>query len=216
MDKKYNSRGNWTVSTSECYSGSFVKSGGSLIYSTGSTVRRIVERGSDPWGYGRWTYVRYQGKAGKSLLLIGAYRVGRRTSNPGPTTAWFQQKVLLSKDGREITPEDAFIKDMETWLIAQKLDTTEVFMALDTNEQWKKQSSIQEFANRLQLLNLNKDGGYEFPASHPCITNPARDTTIDYILCTPNILENISYATMAPYDLQTLGDHRFFGRYRHI
>ena len=55
MDKKYNCRGNWTLSTSECYSGSFVKPGGSLIYSTGCIVGRIVERRSDPWGYGRWT-----------------------------------------------------------------------------------------------------------------------------------------------------------------
>ena len=117
MGKKYNCRGNWTVSTSECYSGSFVKPDGSLKYNTGSIVGRIVERGSDPWGYGRWCYVRYQGKAGKSLLLIGAYRVGHRSCNPGPTTTWYQQKVLLSKDNREIAPEDAFITDIETWLI---------------------------------------------------------------------------------------------------
>ena len=114
MGKKYNNGGTWTVSTSECYSGSFVKPGGSLIYSTGSTVGKMMERGSDPWGYGRWTYVRYQGKAGKSLLVIGAYRVGRRTGNPGPTTAWFQQKVLLTKDGREELPEEAFLRDLET------------------------------------------------------------------------------------------------------
>ena len=121
-----------------------MKPGGSLIYSTGGIVGRIVDRGSDPWGYGRWTYTKYQGKAGQSLLLIGAYRVGHRTGNPGPNTAWFQQKVLLMKDGREIAPEDAFFDDMEKWLGEKMSNGTEVFMALDANEQWTKQSKTRK------------------------------------------------------------------------
>lgn len=38
IGKKYDGTGNWTVATSSCYSGSFCKPGGSLIYSSGNVV----------------------------------------------------------------------------------------------------------------------------------------------------------------------------------
>ena len=65
-------------------------------------------------------------------------------------------------------------------------------------------------SERLNLRNVNLAGNYRFPDSHPCITNPTRGTTIDYCLCTDKVLQNVKYATMAPYDLGVLGDHRGF------
>ena len=206
--KKYDKVGQWTVSTSKCYSGSFVKPGGSLIYTKGNMVGRIQEKGTDPWGYGRWSYVRYQGKGTSSLLVISAYRVGHRTDSAGSSTAWFQQKVLLTQEQREISPDMAFIVDMEEWYKSLNLDQTEVVFMLDANEQWSDNAHIKKLAQRLQLFNLNIDGEFGFPATHPCISNPTRDTTIDYCLCTRKVLETTRYATMAPFDLHSLGDHR--------
>jgi len=208
ISKKYDKLANWTVATSKCYSGSFVKPGGALIYSNGEIAGRITERGTDPWGYGRWSFVRYQGKAGKSLLVVGAYRVGHRTGIAGASTAWYQQKVLLTQEGREIEPEDAFIEDLVTWYTNKVTKDTETIVMLDANEQWTEHSSIRSLAQRLHLENLNTAGGYGFPATHPCIANPTRDTTIDFCLCSPKILQNIQYATMVPFDLTCLGDHR--------
>ena len=115
IGKKYDRLANWIVETSKCYSGSFVKPGGALIHSTGDAASRIIEKGTDPWGYGRWAYTRYQGKDNRSLLVVRAYRVGHRTSLAGSSTAWYQQKVLLTQDGREIDPDEAFIDDLITW-----------------------------------------------------------------------------------------------------
>ena len=208
--KKYDKTGNWTVATSACYSGSYVKPGGALVYSTRTVVGKIIERGTDPWKYGRWSYVIYAGKAGTSLMVVRGYRVGHRTGNAGSSTAWYQQKVLLTKERRDIEPEEAFLLDMEEWLTDRITDKMEVIVLLDANEQWVDRSKIRKMARNLNLLNLDTDGGHNFPATHPCIHNRSRDTTIDYFLCTRKVLDSVQYATLTPYDLHILGDHRGF------
>ena len=52
VSSKYDPQSNWTVATSTCYSGSFVKPGGAAIYSSSSVTGKIIARGTDPWGYG--------------------------------------------------------------------------------------------------------------------------------------------------------------------
>ena len=208
--KKYDRHGHWNVATSKCYSGSFVKPGGALIYSSGRIVGRMMESGTDPWGYGRWAYAKYRGQGDKSLLVIGGYRVGHRSTVPGVSTAWYQQKVLLSKDNQICEPEVAFLTDLESWMQQVTDQNTEVLLALDANEKWDQSSQIAAFAQRVGLGNLNMVGNYNFPATHPCITNRNRDTTIDFCLCSAKVLEAIKYATMTPYDLYRLGDHRGF------
>ena len=180
ITRKYDNTANWTMATSSCYSGSFVKPGGAAILSTGRMSGTIVERGTDPWGYGRWAYVRYAGKAGRSLLAISCYRVGSRTVLAGSSTAWYQQMVLLSKDDRDISPEHATLQDLEDWIRKEQTAETEIILFIDANEQWTYKSKIAQFAARLDICNLNIDGEYNFPPYHPCITNSARDTTIDF------------------------------------
>ena len=208
IGKKYDRTGNWTVATSSCYSGSFVKPGGALLYSTGKVVGKMIDKGTDPWQYGRWSYAKYGGKADTSILVVVGYRVGHRTTIAGASTAWYQQKVLLTKDGRSVDPEEAFIQDMEEWIQKHQKDHAEIILVLDANEQWTDNARIRQMAINLGLLNISTEGGYKFPATHPCITNRSRDTTIDYCLCTARIMESIEYATLTPYDLYTLGDHR--------
>ncbi len=84
----------------------------------------------------------------------------------------------------------------------------DIALFLDANERWTLTASILKLAEELALINLGTDGGYDFPPSHPCITNSSRSTTIDYCLISPRILPCISYAGMTPFDLMTLGDHR--------
>ena len=121
-----------------------------------------------------------------------------------------QQKILLSKDKRNIEPSEAFIRDMREWIETQRAETTDIIMFLDTNEKWIKNSKIRRLAETINLHNLNLEGNHNFPDSHPSITNPSRSTTIDYCLCTKNVVTSVVYATMAPYDLGVLGDHRGF------
>ena len=208
IGKKYDDSGHWAVATSSSSVGSFLKPGGALIYNTGEYASRQIETGTDPWGYGRWAYKRYRGKGNQSLLVISGYRVSKRSGNPGPSTAWFQQKILLGQDNRDTEPADAFLIDLTAWIEKSIDDNTELILLLDANEKWGGKSKITQFAHNLQLLNLDAAGGFNFPASHPSLSNPSRSTTIDYCLCTNRVVQCVTYATMAPYDLGSLGDHR--------
>ena len=206
--KKYDRYGHWTVATSKSTVGSFVKPGGALLYTDGDWSSRIIEAGTDPWGYGRWAYKRFQGKGGLSLLIVSAYRVTRSSSVQGPTTAWYQQQKLIAQDKRIGDPADLFLADLEEWITHKISPKVEVMILLDANEKWTPNAGINKFAERLQLLNLDTSGNYNFPASHPCIANPSRNTTIDFCLCSDKVLDCIQYATRTPYDLGCLGDHR--------
>ncbi len=208
IGKKQDRLGHWTVATSKSQIGSFVKPGGALIYNDGTWSGRLIENGSDPWGYGRWAYKRFQGKRGNSLLVVSAYRVSKGIRNGGPSTAWHQQKVLMAQENRIEDPADIFITDLESWLGEKMTDNTEVVLFVDANEQWHPRASIKRMSDRLLLYNLNVERDLQFPATHPCLHNPERNTTIDFCLCTTGVLQHITYATMAPYDLACLGDHR--------
>ena len=62
IGKKYDQKGHWTVATSKSSVGGLVKPGGALIYNDGVLSGRMLEHGTDPWGYGRWAYKRYRRK----------------------------------------------------------------------------------------------------------------------------------------------------------
>ncbi len=88
------------------------------------------------------------------------------------------------------------------------MDKMEIALFADANEKWCQTSQIKRLADRVQLVNLDTYGSYKFPSTHPCLANPARNTTIDYCMCTKGLARCVDYATLTPYDLGSLGDHR--------
>ena len=209
--QKYNPRGMWTVAASNHLVGNHLKPGGALLSSTEDMAIRTIQKGVDPWGHGRWAFQQYRGKDGHSVLVISGYRVGQRSTIPGSSTAWYQQKVLLHTQGRtEEDPADVFFTDMLEWINTQtaQAEKMEIILFLDANEQWSPTATITQFAEIHALANINIAGDFKFPPSHPSFHNMERSTTIDDCLCTSGVLPSIQYATMAPYDLAILGDHR--------
>ena len=211
IGRKYNPRGMWTVAASNHSVGNHLKPGGALLYSTEDMAICTIQKGVDPWGHGRWAFQQYRSKDGHSVLVISGYRVDRRSNIPGSSTVWYQQKVLLTTQGRiEEDPADAFLTDMLEWINTQtaQSEKMEIILFLDANEQWSLTANITQFADLHALENINIAGDFKFPPLHPSFHNMERSTTIDYCLCTSGVLPRIQYATMAPYDLAILGDHR--------
>ncbi len=207
ITQQYEKTGCWTVSSSEINVGSYVKPGGTGIFAMGRSNGTILERGVDPWFMGRWSYILLAGKReGAMLLVITGYRTGKRSGPAGIKTAYSQQKTMLTKEGRNEQPEEAFFIDMAKWLVEYRQPHTEVLLWLDANEQWSARAKIAQFARQFELININQE--MELPATHPNIADPSRSTTIDFGLYSRRVLENIRYAGAVPYDLDTLGDHR--------
>ncbi len=156
---------------------------------------------------GIWAYNLIAGKRqGHTLLLITGYRTGQRSGDPGMKTAWKQQQVMLSKEGRKETPYEAFFIDLGLWLRKYRTPRMEILLCLDANERWGERSEVAKFAQKFDLQSINHE--FHIPATHPHIANMARNTTIDFCLCSHKVLQNIDYAAAVPYELETLGDHR--------
>jgi len=72
--------------------------GGTATILANKWISRIVDKGTDPFGLGRWNNITLRGKNEKRVTLITAYRVCIQTlSACGQTTATAQQHRMLSK-----------------------------------------------------------------------------------------------------------------------
>ena len=209
ITKKYDKHACWTVASSSIKVGSYLKPGGTGILTLGNNTGRMIDRGSDPWKMGRWTYcVISGGRRRSSILLVTGYRTGKRSSQVGAKTAWMQQQTMLIKDKRTEPPHVAFLTDLSQWLKQYVKSSMEVVICLDANEQWSQNSDIKKFAEEFSLINVNMEMGLK--PSHPNLANISRSTNIDYCLCSMRVYSQITNSTSAPYDLENLGDHRGF------
>jgi hypothetical protein len=66
--------------------------GGTFTAVSGNLTSRVVNKGTDPFGLGRWSFINHQGKESKLLTIITAYRVCKTTpSSVGEKRAFKQQ-----------------------------------------------------------------------------------------------------------------------------
>ena len=195
----------WTTSSSKVPTGSYYKPGGTATITEGGWSGRISERGADPSGMGRWSYITILGKNNQKLTIVTGYRNSKRDlNNVGSTTAVAQQAMLLEKQGRKrIGTEAAFLKDLEKWIQKKIVEEgQQILIAMDANEVWLGNSSIKEFAERNGLNNLASATRHKLPSS-----KPSTNRTIDFLLGTDEVLNNTKAYGMIPYNL-SLGDHR--------
>ena len=88
ITKQYDTNACWTAASSRVPVGSFCKPGGTGLLVMGNNTGRLVDRGTDPWKMGRWSFSLFQGtKDTGSLLIVVGYRAGNRTSPGGLKTA---------------------------------------------------------------------------------------------------------------------------------
>ncbi len=208
ITSQYDTTGCWSVASSKPNVGSFCKPGGTGILAQGNSNGRIIDRGSDPWAMGRWSYITLAGKTNRKFLVVTGYRTGNRSGKIGHRTSWAQQQTMLLSNKRSEPPHLAFLTDLKEWLGDVKFADTEFLICLDANEKWTHNSEIRKWATDLELINLNHE--FSLQETHPNITQYTRSTTIDYCLCSRGVLEYITYASSTPYDLDVLGDHRGF------
>jgi hypothetical protein len=55
------------------------QAGGTITMVTNKWTSRVIEKGHDPFGLGRWSYIVIRGAQGRRILLVTAYRVCRQS-----------------------------------------------------------------------------------------------------------------------------------------
>jgi hypothetical protein len=105
--------------------------GGVLLWSLNRMAHRVMEKGSDIRGLGRWCWTKYRGKNGTTLRIVSAYRCVRNKS--GNQSAWSQQEEQLISEGIDKDPREQFIIDLvgeiTKWIEAGDL----IILGLDLN-----------------------------------------------------------------------------------
>ena len=206
ITKQYDRTSSWTIATSDIDIGSFFKPGGAGLLAMGNCNGIILDRGVDNLKMGRWASTLIGSPQRKhTILFITGYRTGYCTGIPGEKTAWAQQVTMLRKAARDENPHEAFLTDLSHWIKTYRTQGMEIVLCLDANEQWGKEAAIIKFAQQLDLKNVNQE--FQLADTHPNIANIHRSTTIDFCLCSPNILEYVYFAASTPFELVTLGDH---------
>jgi len=116
--------------------------GGCDNWSIDKAAYRILSRGSDKSGLGRWCWTRYRGKNNKSLRVVAAYRpVENKT---GPDSVWNQQKSYFLNKMVPRNPRTIFNSDLAieaaSWIEAGD----QIIIGVDANEQLTGGSSSLE------------------------------------------------------------------------
>ncbi len=123
-----------TSSSETAWEGSW-KPGGTMMCVVEDSIGRILEEGQDIWGLGRWTRIRMIGQGGKFLVVYGAYRVPVN-NDPGPSTAQFQQQLLLmamKNLSGSTDPRKRFIDDLIQSINDDRAEGNEIIVVLDAN-----------------------------------------------------------------------------------
>jgi len=97
----------------------------------------VIDRGEDPLGLGRWTFVTLRGKGSKKLTVVTAYN---STLSTGDNTYFQQQNRVLSQIIRNQAhhilsqPRRQFILDLQGWLQTKIDEGHELIVSMDAND----------------------------------------------------------------------------------
>jgi hypothetical protein len=183
------------------------KPGGTGVLMLGSIVSRLEPNGvyGDPMG--RWSAIHLRRRHQPPVTVITAYQVCPRPTNLLGNTAYHQQLRAINNSGRQnITPRQAFIKDLQTYIGSLQSQGYEIILGGDFNESLTdRQSGIYRLVTSSNLVDpfLQK-----FPSIPPFGTHAQGSRRIDLLFVSPNILPALSKLGYAPYGFSTDSDHR--------
>jgi ribonuclease HI len=206
--------------------------GGTVTMVVNRWTSRVVDKGSDPFGLGRWTYITLRGKGDKKLTVVTGYRVCKTTvASAGVKTAFMQQYRALSTKLRETgktskpNPRRQFVLDLQAWLEHLVTEGHQIILSIDSNDDLNttagnyinltydptKVTVNSTHDGSLSTL-LNTCGLIDILQKHHTGNAPAtynRGTTrLDYILVSSSLAPTVLRSGILPFYSVFLSDHR--------
>jgi hypothetical protein len=206
--------------------------GGTTNIITNNWTSRIIDKGTDPFGLGRWSYLVLRGVANKKILSITTYRVCQQTIlSTGTTTSTAQQFRKLSgmfcESGiiEDPRPRLQFIMDLQSWIESRIQQHYEVILSLDANEAIADTMGLYcplEFNPDRPTVGSGHDGSLSTLIRTCGLCNPLTlqhsDRTppttysrgpnrINYILVSNSLLSSVIRSGILPFNSVFLSDH---------
>lgn len=206
--------------------------GGTVTIAVNRWTSRVIEKGVDPSGLGRWSYITFRGKNNKCLTVVTGYRVCQTTpSSTGLKTAYMQQYRKISTKLRDSNkhstpnPHRQFVLDLQAWLEHLIRNGHQIILSIDSNKEINptsgkyinlpyKLDTITATSNHDELLStlLNTCGLVDILTSHHSGKAPAtynRGTKrLDYILISKPLAPATSRSGILPFYSLFLSSHR--------
>jgi hypothetical protein len=175
--------------------------GGVALLSINDGAARVIAKGQDATGLGRWAWTQYQGKDGHSLRVVAAYRCNRGNENAG--SVYNQQKSYFEAHDDDRDPRDAFWEDLsieiQPWVEGMPLRGMEdvrnsqayqagrehVIVALDMNEDVRAHSAVKTLRQLGLTEIITHRHGLEAPG-----TCSRGSTPIDGIFVSAGLLDS--------------------------
>ena len=168
---------------------------------TDRLCHKILDKGQDNYNLGRWSWVRYEGKKGRILRIITAYRPTKNTKGSGSNKTYIQQLRYLEKENRGRRPREAFMEDLKNEVEEWRSKGESIIIMCDFNEDVRK-DNMEKWRDDLGLCEVMLEGlaGENAPSTFDKGKSP-----IDSILCSANI--GTVKAGYLPFG-EGAGDHR--------
>ena len=176
--------------------------GGTGIIALEEAQPRVVDKGVDDSGLGRWTWMRFQGRDGHFTRMISAYRPCRNSASLG--TVYRQQMTYWSRKGEWDCPLDLFDKHLEELLALWKLSGDRIILGIDANEDIRS-GKIHSMTRRLGMQDAILDLHDDVDPPETCNKNTKRVPT-DGIFVTPGIMPTAG--GYSAYGQTSNSDHR--------
>ena len=194
-----------TANSSEWNNGVY-QPGGTCTVITGNLVGRVIERGQDPRGLGRFLYITLSGSSeGNNLTIITAYRVCAGIN--GPLTAAMQQFIKLRElNFKNPDPRKELLSDLGNFIQEKYSNGNAVVLMIDANESMRSRNSmISRFASNNGLSDAHQ---FCHPELQPIPTYAGGSEKIDYIFISKEVEQCIRGAGVEPFYTDRLSDHR--------
>ena len=175
--------------------------GGAALGVTGPIVSRIIHRGQDNSGLGRWAFTTLRGKHDSRLTIVSAYCP---VYNTGPFTVYQDQKMILATKGTtDIDPIKLFHHDLSDQINEWTNEGHEVILAIDANSSLPQSRLLRTLMDKTGLTDIHED---RHGNSWNIETHGRGSRRIDFILTTPTIAEYVSAAGIEAF--HEISDHR--------
>jgi len=206
------------------------KPGGTLTAVCDNWVSRVLCKGEDPFGLGRWSYVTLRGRRSFKITIITAYNA---TVSPGDSTYYHQQMRIISQMHRQRNnlsvpdPRRQFILDLQAWIEFLRSEDHHIILALDANEVYDTDTIAQAHplpydptvltqapTHDGKLATLVSSCGLCLPLAHQHTSRPFPAShirgrnQIDYILVSQSILPAVQRSGVMSHHSLVRGDHR--------
>ena len=106
--------------------------GGTATLAFNSMVATVASSGVDTSGLGRWSWMKFQGKLGKSTTIISVY-CPCKSDGKQPETVYSQHKRYLMSKHQDVCPREAFRRDVSIFISKCRSRHEQIILCIDLN-----------------------------------------------------------------------------------